>query len=280
MNKENKINILPDEIKEVDAKAWPRDLVIISIPKMGKGTILGNLTKERNALVFGLEKGGYEYISARVLDIYPNDETTSFEGFQNYIKYRNALLEEKGKYEFLIIDGLSDLDALSEIGGTLAYQNSIIGKKFNRKGNDPNGEIIPYGDSEWKSVLTLPEGGGYQHTRQWFLQQIEFFKQISPYRIYAAHIVDKYIKDNGKEEIVGSEIALTGKLKSIFSAKVTALAKLIADGDERYLNFEVQNDSIIAGSRAPKLKDKILISSKTDKGIVTYWDSIYDINRK
>lgn len=275
--KEEQEIVLPDEITEVDDKAWPRDFVIISIPKMGKGTILGDLTKKKNALVLDLEKGGYEFISARKMSTYPSHETTRWEAFQNFIKYRKALLENKGKYEFLIIDGLTDLDDLSEIGGTLAYQNSIIGKKFNRRNNDPNGEIIPFGDPEWRSVLTLPEGGGYNYTRQWFLQQIEFFKQISPYRLFAAHVADKYIKDNGKEEVIGSEIQLTGKLKSIFSAKVTSLAKLVADGDERYLNFDVQNDSIIAGSRAPHLKGKILISKMEKDKVVTFWDNIYGI---
>ena len=95
-------------------------------------------------------------------------------------------------------------------------------------------------------------------------------------RIYAAHVSDKYVKDNGKEEVVGSEISLTGKLKTIFASKVTALAKLVIDGDKRYLSFDVQNDSVIAGSRSPKLAGKILISEKTTEGIKTYWENIYN----
>jgi hypothetical protein len=267
---------LPDEISKVESTS-PRDLVIISIPKMGKGTILGDLSTKKNALVLDLEKGGYEFIPARKLSTYSSQETTRWEAFQNYIQYRKALLENKGKYEFLIIDGLTDLDDLSEIGGTLAYMNTVIGKKFNRKGGIPDGDKLQFDDVEWKSVLTLPEGAGYQHTRQWFLQQVEFFRQISPYRIYAAHVADKYIKDNGKEEVVGSEISLTGKLKTIFASKVTSLAKLTAEGKDRYLNFDVLNDSIIAGSRAPHLKGKILISSQNDDGKTsTFWENIYN----
>ena len=266
---------LPEEVSKV-TNGNPRDLVIIGQPKIGKGTILGDFTTKKNALILDLEKGGYEYISARKLSTYTGQETTRWESFQNFIKYRKLLLENVGKYQYLIIDGLSDLDDLSEIGGTMAYQNSIIGKKFNRPNGDPTAEAYKPTDPEWKSVLTLPEGGGYMHTRTWFLQQIEFFRQISPYRIYAAHVSDKYIKDNGKEEVVGSEISLTGKLKSIFASKVTALCKLVADGDERYLNFDVQNDSIIAGSRSPKLKGKLIISKKNKQGeIETYWDEIY-----
>ncbi len=265
--------ILPDEISKV-SNTNARDLVVISIPKMGKGTILGALTKEKNGLVLDLEKGGYEFIEARKLSTYTSQETTRWESFQNYIKYRKALLDKKGKYEYLIIDGLTDLDDLSEIGGTLAYMNSIIGKKFNR---DVDGNKLDFDDPNWKSVLTLPEGAGYSHTRKWFLEQVEIFRQIAPYRIYAAHIADKYIKDNGKEEVVGSEIALTGKLKTIFASKVTALAKLTAEGTERYLNFDVLNESIIAGSRAPHLKGRILISKQDKQGkIETFWNSIYN----
>lgn len=268
----SKIIELPDNISKVESLN-PRDLVIISIPKMGKGTILGKLTEQKNALVFDLEKGGYEFIEARKITIYPSQETIRWEAFQNYTKYRNALLEQKGKYEYLIIDGLTDLDDLSEIGGTLLYMNTIVGKKFNR---DSTGNKIEYNDPEWRSVLTLPDGAGYAYTRRWFLEQVEIFRQISPYRIYAAHISDKYIKDNGRDEVVGSEISLTGKLKTIFAAKVTALAKLTAEDNERYLSFDVLNDSIIAGSRIPHLKGKILISERdNNNNIKTHWDNIY-----
>lgn len=124
---------------------------------------------------------------------------------------------------------------MSEIGGTLAYMDSVIGKKFNREGNDVRGRKYFPPESDFKSVLTLPDGAGYLHTRRWFMQQIEFFRQIAPYRIYAAHIVDKYIKDNGKEEVIGSEIALTGRLKTIFASRVTSMAKLIAEDNERQI---------------------------------------------
>lgn len=269
--------VLPEEVTKVNDNVWARDLLIVSIPKMGKSMILGDLTTKRNGLVLDLEKGGYEYISARKLTTYLTQDTTRWESYHNYIKYRKLLLENKGKYQFLVIDGMSDLDDLSEIGGTLAYMNSIVGKKFNRKGNSADGDKLEPTDPEWKSVLSLPEGAGYKWTREWLMQQVEFFRLISPYRIYAAHVADKYIKDSGgKEEVVGSEILLTGKLKSIFLAKVTAAAKMIADGNKRYLNFDVLNDSIIAGSRAPYLKGSILISEINNKNeLTTFWENIY-----
>lgn len=275
MSEEKKV-VLPDEIEEVRITS-PRDLCIVSIPKMGKGTILGDFTTTHNALVLDLEKGGYEYIKARKLSTYTSQDTNEWESFQNYIKYRNALLEQKGKYEYLIIDGISDLDSLANIGGTLAYMNSIVGKKFNREGSSENGRKYTPIDTEWKSVISLPNGAGYLFTRKWFIDQIEIFRQIAPYRIYAAHITDKYINDNGKEEVVGSEIAITGQLKRIFASKVTSLAKLVADDNKRYLNFDVLNDSIVAGSRAPQLSGRILISEQDkNKNIKCYWENIYN----
>jgi hypothetical protein len=110
------------------------------------------------------------------------------------------------------------------------------------------------------------------------MDQIEIFAQISPYRIYAAHITDKYIKDNQKEEVIGNEIALTGQLKRIFASRVTAMAKIIADGTKRYLTFEVLNDSVISGSRSPKLKGKILISDEVEGKIITHWSNVFSNN--
>lgn len=264
---------LPDEI--ISSKdCAPVDLVVISQPKMGKSSIFGDFTKSHNAVVLSLECGGYQYIDARKIEIYDSNETTYFEAFKNYMGMRDALLKNKGKYEYLLVDGLSDLDALSILGGTYDYMQTTIGKAFNK---DPKtGEIYKFGDERFKLVTVLADGNGYKYTRDWFMKQIDIFRQISPKRIYAAHIQDKLLRDGGKEEVSGSELALTGKLKTIFAAKVTALGKLIADENKRYLNFQVQNDGIIAGSRSPHLKDKILISEMGKDGILkTNWDNIY-----
>lgn len=269
--------LLPDDIDTSVGKE-PRDLVVVSQPKMGKSKILGHFTTKYNAVVLDLEKGGYEYVAARKISAYDTQETNDVEAFYNYITIRKNLVDHKGKYKVLIIDGLSDLDRMSELGGTLAYMDTVVGKKFNLVNpRDLTGPKYKPGDPKFRSVLTLPEGAGYWYTRKWFLDQIEFFREISPYRIYAAHVADKYIKEVGKDDVIGNEIYLTGKLKLIFSSKVTALCKLIADENKRFLNFEVLNDSIIAGSRAPYLKGKILISEldiETDE-FITYWDNIY-----
>jgi len=269
--------VLPEEVTKSSGTS-PRDLVIISQPKMGKSAIFGDFSVKYNGLVFNLEKGGYEYIDAKKVDIHEDETTTDIEAFFKYIKIRNTLVAHKGKYDVLLIDGLSDLDKMSDLGGTLSYMDTVIGKKFNRVKTATGMVKLDPTHPEFKSVLTLADGAGYWHTRKWFLSQVEIFREIAPYRIYAAHVAEKYIKDKStRDEVIGHELFLTGKLKNIFATKVTALGKLIAEDEKRFINFEVLNDSIIAGSRAPFLKGKILLSEKqSDDTVRTYWENIFN----
>ena len=265
---------LPDDITEVK-EINPTDLVILSVPKTGKTNILAELTKKQNAILFSLERGGVDYVSGKFISIYPNDDTSFAEACENYKTWRDLLLKNKGKYKYLLVDGLSALDEMSELMGTYYYMYSVPqGKNFNL--NVKTGKYYEYGDDNFKLVTTLGEGYGYRYTREWFMQQMNFFSEIAPYRIYSAHVKDKLIKNSQDEQVTGLEINLTGKLKNIVSAKVSSLSKLVADGDKRYLSFEVDNENIIAGSRVPHLSGQILISEKLkDDTIKTYWENIY-----
>ena len=239
----------------------PSRLILFSPPKHGKTTAVAALD---NCLLIDLESGS-DFVSALKVKV------NSLEELQ---ELGTEIMKAERPYKYIAIDTVTKLEEMLEWDATEEYMKQPVGKAFNRDPKDLS-KFLPR--NQWKSVLTLAEGSGYQHTRKWFLDQIEIFRQISPYRIYAAHVADKYIKDNGKEEVVGSEISLTGKLKTIFSSRVTSMCKIIADGDERYLNFDVLNDSIVAGSRAPHLKGRILISRKEKDGkIVTFWENIFN----
>lgn len=265
--------LLPDTVTEVKEKN-PTDLIIISVPKTGKTTIVAELTKNDNGIIFNLEKGGTDYVSGRFLNIYP-DSTTSFdEALENYKGYRDALLKSKGKYKYLIIDSLSALDEISNVMGTYFYMYNVPqGKNFNRDAK--SGKAYVHGDPNFKYVTELGEGYGYQYTRKWFMDQIGIFNEIAPYRIYLGHVKDTLIKNNTTEEVTGKEINLTGKLKNLLSVKVSAICKLIAEEDKRILSFVVDNNNIIAGSRVPHLQGSMVISEVKDGQIVTYWDKIY-----
>lgn len=258
--------------------AIPKDLCIVGQPKIGKSAIVADLTlRNENSVILDLEKGGYDYLEARRIPIYKEDTDTMKEAYKNYVTVRDELVKSKTLFDFLIIDNITELDALSEIGGTYLYMNTVQGKKFNREGDVPNGRKIEYGEKEWRAVSTLPDGNGYQYTRTWFLNQFDIFRSLAKYRIYIGHISDKYISDSEKDIAVTKELFLTGKLKLIFASRVTSIAKLKRDENKRILDFNVVNDSIIAGSRIGHLKGEMVISEVDENGkLKTYWEKIYN----
>lgn len=265
--------VLPEELTEIK-ETDPKDLILISPPKLGKTTILAELTKERkDAVLLNLQKGGTDYVKGRFIQIHENDQTNLKEACDNYIKARDMLRKNRGHYKYLIVDNLTCLDEMSELMGTYLFMATPQGKSWNK---DPKTQKeYQWDDPNFKMITTMGEGYGYRYTRDWFLKQIEIFREIADYRIFAAHIKDKLIKNNQDETIAGTELNVTGKLKNILAADISTMAKLVGDGNERYLSFEVSNENFIAGSRAPRLEGKILISEKTKDGIKTYWDSIY-----
>lgn len=270
--------------KETDA----HDLIITSIPKVGKTVITAGLTQqlEGKAILLGLENGGTDYVQGVYINVWEDPEDPkkrlSFEqALHNYKSWRDTLLKNKGVYEYLIIDTMSALYDFATVFGTYFYMFSIpAGKNFNR--DKSTGKEYTFGDENFKLVTTLPDGNGYQYVYKWFLDQMLIFSEIAPYRIYLAHVKDKLLKNNNNvEEVKGSEINLTGKLKDMVASRVATLCKLIADGNKRYLSFEVDDSNIIAGSRVSRLEGKILISEKTKGGeIKTYWENIYENLKK
>ncbi len=259
------------KVKEKD----PVDIIIYSQPKLGKTTIVSALTRQLKgrAAVLNLEKGGTDYLEGYFLNCFQNTSDTYDEGFKRYKDYLKYLKENIGKVDYLIVDNLSVMDEWADIAGTYYYMKTTAGKKFNR---DAAGKLITHKDTEWKSVTTLGDGVGWRFPREWFMGQIQEIMNLVPYRIWIVHIKDKFIKDmDSQETIVGSEMNLTGKIKNMLAARVSTIAKLVSDKDKRYLSFENLNDSTIAGSRAPHLTGRILISDKIDGEIVTYWENVY-----
>lgn len=260
------------KVKEVD----PKDLVIYAQPKLGKTTICADLTKklEGKAVIFGLEKGGTDYLEGYFLNCYKNSSDGYTEAIANYKAGKKWIRENRDKIDYLIVDNLSILDDWADIAGTYYYMSTTQGKNFNRD-NKTNIQFT-HTHPEWKSVTTLGDGMGWRYPRDWFMSEIEDIMSLVNYRIWIVHVKDKFIKDTVlNETIVGAEMALTGKLKSMLASRVSTICKLVSDKDKRYLSFDNENESLIAGSRAPSLTGRILISDKKDGEIITYWENIY-----
>ena len=83
---------LPENFSVVIPKN-PSDLVIVGIPKIGKSVLMGDFSKKYNAVILNLEKEAYAYIEGKIINIHISNETTTIEAYENYIKYRNLLLD-------------------------------------------------------------------------------------------------------------------------------------------------------------------------------------------
>jgi hypothetical protein len=83
------------------------------------------------------------------------------------------------------------------------------------------------------------------------------------------------VETKSGDTVETSDINLTGKVKSILSAKVDAIAYLERVDKQCFLNFDNEY-KVVSGGRCNHLQGKILISEKQENGTIkTFWDSIY-----
>lgn len=253
---------LPTKVREPKATN-PHTLLIYAPPKMGKTTIVSQLP---DSLILELEANGADYVTGCVLDINkPSD----------FNKTLDAIEASEKKYQYLIIDTLSQLDMWSEIVGTYNYMKKPQGRKFNREDEKPNGTMIMHTDPRFESVHELPNGFGYVHSRN---QMIDWYNRIitlASHVIFVCHVKETMIESKNGDTVESKDINLTGKVKSIISSKVDAIGILSRKGGKGYLNFSNEY-KIVSGGRCTHLDGEILISEKQPDGSVkTFWENIY-----
>ena len=273
-------------VKEVESR-WPGVMIIYSEPKLGKSTIMADLTLKSqeifggHAFVISTDvPNGYRFLS------YVGEHCKNPSEFNKTITELIDLPQEQ-KPKCVIVDTITALDDWSEPLGTLRYMNSPQGKKFNVVVDDndnvlvgPDGKPLRYSprDPSFQSVHELPEGRGYAHSRkvmkEWFERLTAAFEHV----ILVAHVKDIYIGVYRGEGIQGSDLDLTGKVKRIYVSRADSIAMLVPEGDNRYLSFASKNKgSLHEGARTSYLSGKrILISEKKDDDtIITNWKNIF-----
>ena len=242
----------------------PRTLLIYSLPKAGKTSIVAQL---ENSLILECEPGGADFVSGQILDIETPGQLAS----------AITKIEEADKpYKYVIVDTLTKLDEWSEIVGTYNFMGKPQGKRLNREDEIPNGKVIQHSDKRFTTVHELPNGNGYQYSR---LQMLDWYNKLStlaPHVIFLAHVKDKFLESAKTGEVVESiEISLTGKVKSIIASRVDAIGYLYRKGNQGILNFKNENN-VTCGGRCPHLNEEIVISERQEDGtITTNWDKIY-----
>ncbi len=236
----------------------PRSMIIYSAPKVGKTAITAQL---KNALIIEHEVGGADALSARYIEVFnPNDIIPLFEQ-----------LKTDDSVHTIVIDTVTRWDEWSELTGTFAFQKKPQGKRW----NVVDGKRVGSKHPSFETVHAMGEGYGYRYSRNemvtWFNAAIRTGKNI----IFLAHIKDKFIEAKSGDIVEAIDLNLTGKVKSIYSAKVDAIAHLKRVGNKSYLNFENMGSSV-SGSRYSYLKGSILIGESNEQGeLITYWENIY-----
>lgn len=238
--------VLPSQVKTETLKN-PESMVIYGLPKSGKTTAVAGLP---NCLILDTENGTGFIDGAFVMNM-PQDvgPVSKFKWLRDVAAQIKAA--EK-PYDYVVIDTLTELDALAEWVGTWNYMNSTQGKKFNR--DDRSGEMLKPTDPNYESVLTLGQGYGYRYSREAILSIFDSLKGLGKIcTIFICHVSDKMISKNGSDEVMVKDLALVGKVKDIIPRNVDAVANIYNEDGQIMISF-VGSEDKVGGVRAKHLR--------------------------
>jgi hypothetical protein len=222
----------------------PKSLIIYGPPKIGKTTQLSQL---EDCLTIDMEEGSdfLEMLKVKVKNL---DELRAI---------CNAIVLKNKPYKRVALDTITKLEEWCEKEATKNYMESPMGLNFNkytredeRKGKGKFQEVCT--GSDYKSVLTLPNGAGYLWLREAYKDWIDKAGLLAHEIIFVGHIKDKMIEKAGKE-VAARDIDLTGKLKQIACANADAIGYMYREGGQTMITFN-STDEIACGSRCEHLK--------------------------
>jgi len=240
----------------IEAKALsPSSLLIYSTPKTGKTTVVSFL---EDSILFELEPRGADFVSAVKVQC---------ETYEDIVGYCKKIRETGKPYKYGILDTITALeDMVLPLAGKL-YRDTVMGKNWGKLEDGIT-------DDPKANVLKLPNGAGYQYTREAFFKVLDFFTGSFERVILLGHLKDKFITIDSKE-VTAKEIDLQGKNKSLTCAKVDAIGVLYRKENKTILSFKT-DETTICGSRASHLKNKdIVLLEEIDGNLVSHWDRIY-----
>lgn len=251
--------ILPTK-KVMATHKSPNNLIIFSKPKVGKTSLLAQL---ENCLILDLEKGS-DYVDA--LKIQANS-------VEDIKKIGEKIKAAGNPYKYIAVDSLTALEEMVVPYAEQQYSRTVMGKNWFKQ---VDGKLAPdSGKAVYGSILSLPNGAGYQPVRESYMKVIDYIKTWAPRVILVAHIKDILLEKNGAE-FTSMDIDLTGKLKRIVSSQSDAIGYLYRKGDKNILSFKT-TDEVSCGARPDHLRNKEIIISELSEadGYKTNWDSVY-----
>lgn len=254
---------LPMELVPASSKS-PRNLIIISKPKVGKTS---NLAQLPNSLLLDLEKGS-DFVDARKLQA---------KNMAEIKEIGDAIKAAEYPYQYIIIDTGTALEEMCIPYAEQLYSQKAVGKNwFKKDPKKPKQYSKLSGKKQYGNILNLPKGAGYVYLREAMVKTIEYIKGWAPRVIICAHIKDVLLDKQGSEFTVG-DIDLTGKIKRIITSQSDAIGFMYrGKNNENILSF-VTNDDVICGARPAHLRNKEIVISKLldDDTLETYWDRVF-----
>lgn len=254
---------IPAAVSDKPKRTEPGSLIVYSAPKVGKSALAALFP---NSVTVEHEVGGADALRIRMVEVFNPNNVLPF--------LEQAATDDS--FDTLIVDTVTKWDEWSELVGTYDFMKKPQGKKF----NVVNDKKVNHKHESWDTVHSIGEGYGYRYSREvmlrWYKAAIATGKRV----IFLAHIKDKFIESKSGDVVEAIDLNLTGKVKSIYSANVDAIAHLKRSGNKSHLSFQNLGDTV-SGCRYPYLQGSILIGESDEQGVLTaYWENIFPSLKK
>ncbi len=249
---------LPKE-KIPASRVNPKKIILFSKPKVGKTQAISNLP---GCLLIDLEKGSdfVEAMKINVLDIANKQDITPIAALKQVIDSIKAANKERGEfvYKYGAIDTVTALEDMIMPIAVSLYRRTSMGRNF-----------------QGENVLDLPNGAGYQYTREALWMVLQELEDCFDTLIILGHLKDKLVEKDGKE-MTERGLDLIGKSASILCSQVDAIGYVYRDENKTIANF-APSDSLICGSRSEHLKNKkiVLIEEDSEGKLNIDWSQIF-----
>ena len=252
--------LIPKEIVK-STRINPKSMVLFAKPKVGKTEMAASLP---NSLLIDLEDGS-DYVNAmkvNVIDIARKEGKQPLQVIQELIaEIKQANHDKKGyAFKYGILDTVTAAEEMVLPLARDLYMNTPQGRNF--QGHD---------------VRVLPNGAGYQYTREALWMFINMFKELFETVIILGHLKDKLIEKDGKE-MNERGLDLAGKSGPLLCSQVDAIGYVYRDADgDTAINFK-PSESITCGSRSEHLKDQDnvkIITKNEDGSLKIDWSKVF-----
>jgi hypothetical protein len=280
----------------------PRNLVVISFPKMGKTDTMVNVP---NILIGDCEGGTDYYAADNIANLTTYDGTEEFRSLKDgtvvpmgifqtvdelkkannmseYWKLYANFIETKGderevlhkevvafiqtmKFPIFALDTLTHLQDLINKAALVDYNTQFGTKKTN--------------------IKRVDDYSGSQYVRRTLHGVKKFIENnAAPFIIYTGHIKEKKkILNKGQEEVSAADMALEGTLGTIFTAKADANCVFYRNDKGCFLDFKKKDETDL-DSRPQHLADRVIkiadVHERDKEGNLvergqTYWSRVY-----